>query len=102
MRQLARSIFGLFTAVFILIAPLVSLAATTVTDAYDQPTSLTISENSNHKFSITVASAVDEGDTLTLSFPTSFDTSIINEDDVDVADDGVDLTTAADCSGTTR
>lgn len=81
-----------------MIIPFVSDAATTVTDAFDQPTSLVVSEDSNHKFSITVASAVDAGDTLILTFPSSFDTSLIVEDDIDVADDGVDLTTGSDCS----
>ena len=39
---------------------------------------------------------------MTITFDASFDTALITEDDVDVADDGVDLTTAADCSGTER
>ncbi len=39
---------------------------------------------------------------MTITFDASFDTSSLTEDDVDVADDGVDLTTAANCSGTER
>ena len=92
----------LFVATMIMITsvivPFVVGAAITVTDVFDQPTSLVISESSNHKFSITIASAVDESDTLVLTFPSSFDTSSIIENDIDVADDGIDLTTAGDCS----
>ena len=36
---------------------------------------------------------------MAVTFPTDFDTSTLTEDDVDVADDGVDLTTAATCAG---
>lgn len=77
----------------------ITFAATTVSDAYDQPSSHKISRTSNHKFFITTSEQIDEAETLTLIFPSSFDTSSIVENDVDIADDGVDLTTAVDCTG---
>lgn len=39
------------------------------------------------------------GDSFAITFASGFDTSAITEDDVDIEDDGVDITTAADCSG---
>ncbi|MFH1632003.1 MAG: carboxypeptidase-like regulatory domain-containing protein [bacterium] len=80
----------------------VPASAATVTDAYDQPSSLKTSAVSNHRFVITPVSNVDEGDTLVLTFPTDFDTSSIIEDDVDISDDATDLTTAASCAGSEK
>ncbi len=73
--------------------------AATATDAYDQPSSLKTSTASNHSFSIVSPSGVAEGETIIITFPSDFDTSTIVEDDIDLADDGIDLTTAANCSG---
>lgn len=59
------------------------------------------STRANHtiSFTLTASNAVDEGDTLTLTFDSAFDTSSVTEDEVDITDDGVDLTTAANCAG---
>ena len=73
--------------------------AATVTSVYDRPSSLKTSTGSNHLVVFTTPGGVAEGETLTLTFPSGFTTSSVVEDDVDVADDGVDLSTAADCSG---
>lgn len=75
------------------------IAGTTVTDAYDQPSSLALAAAANHTFTFTTASSVSEGSTIVLTFDADFVTASLTEDDVDIADDGVDLTTAADCSG---
>ncbi len=66
---------------------------------YDQPSSLKTGTASNHKIVMEHFSSVDEGDTLIFTFPPSFDMSSIIEDDIDIADDDVDLTTAPNCSG---
>lgn len=63
-------------------------------------TNQNISVASNQTISFYNQSVVAEGNTIILTFAAAFDTSTITEDDVDVEDDGVDLTTAADCSGT--
>lgn len=97
-----KKISGLALAALILLTSFgysQPVIAATATDAYDQPSSLKISTASNHSFSITSPSGVAEGDTIVLTFPSSFDTSSIVEDDVDIADDSFDLTTAANCSG---
>lgn len=90
-------VFMLFCMIFFCMPRFV--LADTVTDAYDQPSSIVAGEASNHAFSITLADAVAEGETVTITFPTAFDTSGIDEDDIDIEDDDTDLTTAADCSG---
>jgi len=83
---------------FGLLAPLAF--AGTVSSVYDQPSTLKVNTTSNHRFTLVLTSAVLEGQTLTINFPTTFDTALIVENDVDITDDLVDLTTAIDCSGT--
>lgn len=70
-----------------------------VSPANDTPTSLQTSEGANHLLVFTSPSGVSEGETVVIGFSSAFDTSGIVEDDVDVQDDGVDLTTAATCGG---
>lgn len=59
----------------------------------------TTAANHTIQFTLTASNGVDEGDTLTITFDSNFDTASIVEDDVDIKDDTVDLTTAADCDG---
>lgn len=74
-----------------------STHAATVTSLTDQPSSLVVSVASNHKFSFTTTATIAEGDTVTLTFPSAFDTSTVTEDDVDLAVGGTDATTDAVC-----
>jgi len=74
--------------------------AATITGVNDYPTTLQSSQAANHTLLFTTGTGASLGSTITLSFSASFDTSTITEDDVDVADDGVDLTTASSCAGT--
>lgn len=85
-------------AVCAVVFPVVSLA-TTVTDITDQPTSTQASTASNHKFVLTLGASVTDTGVMQVVFPTGFDLTSVTEDDVDISDDGVALTTAADCSG---
>lgn len=73
--------------------------AATVSSASDTPTTLETSGAGDHTVVFTTPSDINEGETVTIGFASAFGTSAITEDDVDVLDDGVDLTTAADCSG---
>ncbi|MBI5794146.1 fibronectin type III domain-containing protein [Candidatus Uhrbacteria bacterium] len=75
-------------------------SAATITGVNDYPTTLQSSQAANHTMVFTTPTGAALGSTITLSFSTPFDTSTITEDDIDVADDGVDLTTAATCAGT--
>jgi hypothetical protein len=73
--------------------------AATVASANDYPTSLETSASADHTVVFTTPGGVAEGETVVISFASEFDTSSIAEDDVDVEDDGADLTTAATCAG---
>ncbi|MBI5369933.1 hypothetical protein HZA85_01955 [Candidatus Uhrbacteria bacterium] len=91
-------------AAFIIAAMMLGFHASgaTVSSANDYPITLKTSQTSNHQVIFTTPTGVSEGQTITLTFSTSFDTSSITEDDVDVSDDSVDLTTASNCSGSER
>lgn len=73
--------------------------AATLTSGNAVPTTLQSSTAANYEVFFTTPSGVSEGETVTLTFSSSFDTSSITEDDVDVLDDSTQLTTAANCSG---
>lgn len=77
----------------------VPATAATLTSVSDAATSQDVSGGSNHTLLFTTSSGVSEGDAMTITFDASFDTSSLVEDDIDVLDDGAQLTTAADCSG---
>jgi len=77
----------------------VPVSAATLTSLVDNPTSQEVSTAADHTLIFTTPSGVAEGDTMLVTFDTSFDTSTLIEDDLDVVDDGVDLTTASDCTG---
>lgn len=76
--------------------------AATVTSASDTATTLEAGASANHEILFVTPSGVSEGDTVVVGFETDFDTSGLTEDDVDIADDGAELTTAADCSGSEK
>ena len=62
---------------------------------------LKASEDADHTITFTIASAVDAGETIAITFPSDFDTTSVDFSDIDVTDDGADLTLAAAASGTT-
>lgn len=76
-----------------------SVQAATVTSANDYPSTLQAGQSANHQVVFTTSSGANEGSTIILTFDSNFGTASLTEDDVDISDDGVDLTTAADCSG---
>lgn len=98
MRRIAFYNSAFFFAIFVAFFPCILFAATVV-DFTDQPTSMQVSTGSNHKFVFTTAANISEGSSISFTFPVGFNLTAITEDDVDIADDSTDLTTAADCSG---
>ncbi|MEK7452220.1 MAG: hypothetical protein AAB664_02685, partial [Patescibacteria group bacterium] len=80
----------------------VQVHAATVTSANDTPVTLQTSSAANHTLLFTTQSGVLEGSVFTIQFDSAFTTSSLLEDDVDVADDGVELTTATSCAGTEK
>lgn len=88
--------------VFIAMVAAVSVRAATITSANDFVTTLRTSQAANHRLLFTTSTGVAEGSTITITFASGFTTSSITEDDVDIADDGSQLTTAATCGGTDK
>jgi len=80
----------------------VRVSAATVTSANDYATTLQTSQSANHEVLFTTPSGISEGQTVTLTFGSGFTTTSIIEDDVDVADDGTEMTTAATCAGSEK
>jgi hypothetical protein len=76
-----------------------TLFAATSSSLTSQPTSLKTSDQSNQKFFFTINNDWDPGETIVFTFPSSYTTATIVEDDVDVAYGSTDLTTAATCAG---
>ncbi|MFH1089757.1 MAG: carboxypeptidase regulatory-like domain-containing protein [Candidatus Uhrbacteria bacterium] len=92
-------------AVALLSATLVAAApifASTVTSPSDNLSTEEAGTAANHSLFFTTSSGVTESKIITLTFSSDFNTASLTEDDVDVTDDGSDLTTAANCSGTEK
>lgn len=101
MHHIRRDILRLAAAATMLASALAFLPAraATVTSASDTATTLETGASANHEILFVTPSGVSEGDTVTIEFETDFDTSGLTEDDVDIADDGAELETAASCGG---
>jgi len=74
-------------------------SAGTITSVHDIPSSLQISQLANHTVTFTTPTGVAEGQNIIFTFSSAFGTATVGENDVDISDDSVDLTTASDCSG---
>jgi len=90
----------LATGAYVL-SPKVAIAAS-LTSMSDTMTRQKASTASDHTILLTTPTGVAEGTTVTVVFPADFDLTTIVEDDVDIADDGVELTTAANCAGSEK
>ncbi|MFH1433810.1 MAG: fibronectin type III domain-containing protein, partial [Candidatus Uhrbacteria bacterium] len=75
------------------------VGAAGLANASDVMSRQTAGSTSNHLIEFDTPTGAAEGTTITVEFAAEFDTASITENDVDVEDDGVDLTTAPDCSG---
>lgn len=73
--------------------------AAAITSASDTLSTVTAGTVANHTIQFTTPTGVSEGQNITVTFPAGFTLTSIVENDVDITDDGVDLTTAADCTG---
>lgn len=95
-----HTIFSL--TAFGLMAALVAVGvvgAASLNNMSDSMSRMRVGTNANHLIEFDTPSGAAEGTTMTVTFDSSFDTSSITENDIDVEDDGVDLTTAPDCTG---
>lgn len=89
------------SAVMLLISvvAVIPVQAATVSTLTDKVTSHDTASAGNHTVSFTTGTGASLGSTFVLTLDASFGTSSITEDDVDISDDGVDLTTATTCAG---
>jgi len=93
---------ALAVTVFSVMAALVSVGlvgAANLDDVSDTVSRHAPSTAANHIVEFDTPTGAAMGTDMILTFSTAFDTSSITENDVDVEEDGVDLTTAADCTG---
>lgn len=74
-------------------------AKAAMTNISDTVTDSDLSAVANHTISFDTSIGVAEGETIEVTFQAGFDLTGIIEDDIDVASSTVDLTTAADCTG---
>ncbi len=81
--------------------PIRQASAAAVTSFKDTLSRLQASTAANHTIQFTTPSGVDAGETITVAFQSGFTMNSIDFADIDVADDGVDLTLAATPSGAT-
>jgi hypothetical protein len=96
--QINLSKIVIVTMVASLVFAVVPVRAASLTSMSDTMTRQAPTTDSNHTILFTTPTGVVAGETITITFDSNFDTSLIDEDDVDIADDGTDLTTAADCT----
>ncbi|MBI3115043.1 MAG: hypothetical protein HYZ09_00945 [Candidatus Kerfeldbacteria bacterium] len=81
--------------------PIRPASAAAVTSLKDTLSRLQASTAANHTIQFTTPTGVAAGQTITLTFGSGFTMNAVDFADMDVADDGVDLTLAATASGAT-
>jgi len=98
-RKLARLLIFALVMAYFGFAPVYAGIATNFKDTLSDSRPSTVA---NHTISFVNASAVDEGDTITLTFQSGFNLGSVASSSIDLADDGTDLNLAADCAGTEK
>jgi len=73
--------------------------ASSITGVNDTMSRGKVGTASNHTIVFVTPSGVSEGSTMTVTFPAGFGTSGMTENDVDLLDNGLSVSTAPDCSG---
>ena len=72
-----------------------SALAATATSVSDATSTLQASQASNHLITFTTPTGATAGQTISILFETGFIVTSITEDDADIADDGIELTTSS-------
>lgn len=86
---------------FVLMAAMVAVTVVNAADLSsisDAVSRHSVDTDANHLIKFTTPSGAAEGETMVITFASEFDTSSITEDDVDIEDDGTDLTTDSACT----
>lgn len=98
-----RFLAQVFTSIlfFLLVFPARVVFATELSSIYATPTTHLVSESANYTFYLTLdgSASWSSGETLSITFPAEYALTSFTEDDIDVAHNGVDVTTAATCAG---
>ncbi len=101
-KKIASSGMSLLVAFFMLggyfIFSPANAQASELTGKSDTMSRLEDNTASNHTIQFDTENGVAEGETITITFPAGFSMGSVGEDDIDVEDDSVDLTTGADCT----
>ncbi|MBI4133104.1 hypothetical protein HY478_00670 [Candidatus Uhrbacteria bacterium] len=97
--EIIRKIAAFGGSLIMLYMAVLPAKASIVTGLTDAMSSQVASSESNHTISFTTRTGAAEGQTMVISFASSFDTSMIGYDDVDLAVGVVDRTIAGDCLG---
>lgn len=92
---------GATLAAFFMIFLSVPVYAASLMTLSDTMSRLAVSVDSNHVIQFTTPSGVEAGQNFTITFPSDFSTTSVDYTDIDVADDGTQLTLAGTPSGTT-
>ena len=95
---IAKRLANIFPVIFFIFAA--NLAnASKITAASDTMTLVTASMPADHAISFVATDGVAEGQTLSIDWAAGFNVGGLDVNDVDIADNGAQLTTAGDCSG---
>jgi len=99
--KVVRTVLTLALFLFTTILAPLKVGAASLSSVSDTIEDSRPSTASNHQVTFTTASVVDDASshTITVTFPAGFTLTSITEDDLDLEDDGVDKTTAANCAG---
>ena len=90
---------GVILGIFFLFIAFSPANAAKITNASDAMTRAKAGASANHTIGFISPSGIPEGATLSATFPVGFNAAGLTENDVDLLDDGLPVSTAPDCSG---
>ena len=99
-KRTVDELVGIFLAIFLVAISVISVHAAQVTGVSDTMSRAKVGTFSNHDIVFVTPSGVSDGSTMTVTFPTGFGASGMTEDDIDLFDNGLPVSTSPDCSGT--
>jgi len=101
LKKLQKPVSIISILVFVIAFYIPHTHAAAVTSVSDTMTRLKAATASNHTITFTTPTGVAAGQTMTVTFPAGFTIGSVDYTDIDVTDDGADLTLAATPSGAT-
>ncbi|GAB4159167.1 MAG: hypothetical protein Fur003_2960 [Candidatus Dojkabacteria bacterium] len=86
-------LLAVLLVIALILSPLTRVNASALTSIKDTISDSRPSTASNHEIQFTTPTGITAGQNITVTFPSGFTFNTLTEDDVDVADDGSELTT---------